>query len=295
MAFHVSVTHWSLLTPFCHQAGAAPWGEKGAQPERKGQELRRWRRNLGPAEVGAEVSGSPKADHGDSGMRTEWKGWGRSEHRPFWIQLSPLCIWTCKLRTFKEASGCRVPPRTRSCSTHVRREWGCGSPSISRCWRSTSTTISISSPSSSPPSCLFTPYQPPNASCSIVLFKVLYGKMFYFSCLLCIMCVRSIVNLWQYSTMELVVSWGPRLTSIDLWKNWTYQPTCGPELVHMQGTYYRRRMTHTLEVPSDSQLGVLNLNSSPSTERVILLKPLWARSSQQWYGQWTCLLAGSTR
>lgn len=71
MAFQVSVTHWSLLTPFCHQAAVVSRGEKGTQPERKGQELRRWRRNLGPAGVGGrEVSGSPKADHGDSGVRT---------------------------------------------------------------------------------------------------------------------------------------------------------------------------------------------------------------------------------
>lgn len=46
-------------------------GEKGAQPERKGQELKRWRGHMGPAAVGGgEVSGSPKADHGDSGLRT---------------------------------------------------------------------------------------------------------------------------------------------------------------------------------------------------------------------------------
>ena len=63
-----------------------------------------------------------------------------------------------------------------------------------------------------------------------VLFKVLSCKIknvfFIFLCLfLCIIRVKSIINLLQYNTIDYV-SWVPRLTLLDLQTNWTYE--CAP-------------------------------------------------------------------
>ena len=33
------------------------------------------------------------------------------------------------------------------------------------------------------------------------------------------------------------VSWVPRLTLLDLWKNWTYKHFIGMQLFYMEGTY----------------------------------------------------------
>ena len=52
-----------------------------------------------------------------------------------------------------------------------------------------------------------------------VLFKILYCmiKMFYFLCLLCIICMGSIINLLEYSSIIAnCVSWVPGLTLLDL-------------------------------------------------------------------------------
>ena len=60
------------------------------------------------------------------------------------------------------------------------------------------------------------------------LFKVLYCKsqnvFFIFCvCLLCVICVKSIINLFQCSTREpTVLVVGPRLTLLDLRTNRTY-------------------------------------------------------------------------
>lgn len=85
MAFQVSVTHWFLLTPFCHRAVVVSRGRRESSQRRKG---RRWsgaegeRRNM----VGAggwererrQVSGTQEsgagADNRDAGIRTVLKG-----------------------------------------------------------------------------------------------------------------------------------------------------------------------------------------------------------------------------
>lgn len=170
MAFQVSVTHWFLLTPFCHQAAVVLRGEKGAQPERKGQELKRWRGYTGPVGAGGgEVSGSPKDDHADSGVRTAWKGRGHSEHRQFWIQLSPLCIWTFELRTFKDVSVCLVPPRNQILC-HPRQVW----LKLQLALRLPLLTIHelyhLPPPPVRNPSCLLTQGQPPDPMPALVLY-----------------------------------------------------------------------------------------------------------------------------
>ena len=59
-----------------------------------------------------------------------------------------------------------------------------------------------------------------DVACGTLLFKVYYYKIknvFHFLCVcfLCIICVKSIINLSQYSTIADYVSWVPRLTLLN--------------------------------------------------------------------------------
>ena len=66
-------------------------------------------------------------------------------------------------------------------------------------------------------SCLFTGCQPLDASCTTVLFKVLYYKInnvFFIFCV-CFLCIICLTVLLQYSVASCV-SWIPRLTLLDL-------------------------------------------------------------------------------
>ena len=60
--------------------------------------------------------------------------------------------------------------------------------------------------------------------------------MFYLLCFLCIICVKSIINLLQYGTVQDCVSWVPRLTLLDL-KSWAFELALKTELVCTLGTY----------------------------------------------------------
>ena len=76
-----------------------------------------------------------------------------------------------------------------------------------------------------------------------VLFKVLSCKIknvfFIFLCLfLCIIRVKSIINLLQYNTIDYV-SWVPRLTLLDLQTNWTYECAPGTRLNLKPCPYYQ--------------------------------------------------------
>ena len=70
--------------------------------------------------------------------------------------------------------------------------------------------------------------------CTTLLFRVLYCKIkkFFCVCFLCIICVKSTINLLQYSTIWLIVL-AAYLGSLY----WTYEPALGTEIIHMQGTY----------------------------------------------------------
>ena len=88
---------------------------------------------------------------------------------------------------------------TRICAISIRCEWTCSLLSISCCWRSFSATISHVSRSS----CLFT-----DASLCMPAI-VLYFSRYYpiklktFFVFSCIICMKSITNLFQYS----ITSW----------------------------------------------------------------------------------------
>lgn len=69
-----------------------------------------------------------------------------------------------------------------------------------------------------------------------MLFKVLYYKIenvLFSVCFLCIVCVKSFINLLKYSSIADCVSWVSRLTF------WTYEQigTERTELIRMEGTY----------------------------------------------------------
>lgn len=77
--------------------------------------------------------------------------------------------------------------------------------------------------------------------------------------------------------------WGLKLITGDL--------AWGPR--EREGVTLNRRMTGDPKVPSDSPLGALNLNpTSPSIERVMLLKRLWASESSAVIQAVNCLLVG---
>ena len=101
-------------------------------------------------------------------------------------------------------------------------------------------------PHPSPPpvsnsSCLFTRCQPLYARCCTVL---LYFSRYYtvrlkmFSLFLCLFSMYYLcekyykpITVWYY--IANCVSWAPRLTLLDLWKNWTNECILGMELIHM--------------------------------------------------------------
>ena len=49
--------------------------------------------------------------------------------------------------------------------------------------------------------------------------------------------MKSIGNLLHYNTIQLIVSWVPRLTLLDLSTNLIYEHALRMELIHMKGTY----------------------------------------------------------
>ena len=92
-----------------------------------------------------------------------------------------------------------------TCAISVRCEWNCSLPSISIADDFSALPSPTSSPSSNHSSCLFTQCQPLYASCTTVLFKVLcceIKNVLFFILIvinlifiLCIICVKSIINL----------------------------------------------------------------------------------------------------
>ena len=80
--------------------------------------------------------------------------------------------------------------------------------------------------------------------CTTILFRVLYYKtknVFFTFCAcflcVCIICVESIINLLQFSTIQpIVLVQVSRLILLDLTTNWTFKHALEMELVHMQGT-----------------------------------------------------------
>lgn len=62
MAFQVSVTHWSLLTPFCHQAAVVSRGGEGNTAGEEG--------------AGAEKMEEKPGASGSGGQRGEWEPQG---------------------------------------------------------------------------------------------------------------------------------------------------------------------------------------------------------------------------
>ena len=134
-------------------------------------------------------------------------------------------------------------------SNYVRPEWNRSLPSVCYCWWFFSSTIShlllqlvtLLACSLAAPVCQV-------LYCTTVLSKVLYCKVqniFFIVCVLlwCIICVKHIINLSQYSTEQYsiadCVSWVPRLTLVDLWTNWAYEHAVGMEL-----SVYRRLPVH---------------------------------------------------
>ena len=95
-------------------------------------------------------------------------------------------------------------------------------------------------------SCLFSQCQPLYASCCTVLlcfsrYQTVRLKMFLFLCLfsMCYLhekcCKPTAVQYdtadGQYSMTADCVSWVPRLTLLNFWRNWTYKRALGMELV----------------------------------------------------------------
>ena len=99
---------------------------------------------------------------------------------------------------------------TRTCAIIVRHEWNSSLPSVSCCWWPFSSTIShllslLQSVTLLACSFHASPCMPA-VVLDYIVFKVLYSKsknvFFIFRvCCLCIICVKSIINLFQYSTV----------------------------------------------------------------------------------------------
>ena len=98
-------------------------------------------------------------------------------------------------------------------------------------------------PTSSSSSCLLIQCQTLDANCTTVLFKALYCEiktpfLHFFYLFFMYYFVKSSINLFTVqSYVTDCLSWAPKLTSWDLWTDWTYESTLGMELVPMWGTY----------------------------------------------------------
>ena len=184
MAFQVSVTHWFLLTPFCHQAAVVSRRGEGRTAREEG--------------AGAEKMEGIHGASRSRGWRGEWEpqGWPRGLWRedgmkgkgPFWTQaiLNPvksslhMNLRVANIQRCEHVSGRTeepepLPPTSRVTETAARPRL----PLLT-----TRELCHLPPPPVRNPSCLLTQGQPPDASSCIVLFKVLHGKMFYFLCLL---------------------------------------------------------------------------------------------------------------
>ena len=121
------------------------------------------------------------------------------------------CLLHCRLILYRWTTGeltlrLRMFKDSNLCSINYRSEWNCNLPSISHCWRSFSSTISYFLSLLQAVTLLACSlHASPCVSAVllyIVLFKVLYCKIKnVFACCLHIICVESIINLLQYSTM----------------------------------------------------------------------------------------------
>ena len=72
------------------------------------------------------------------------------------------------------------------------------------------------------------------ASCSAVLFKVLYYRLKMLSVSVCLWMYYlyyKLITLLYYIASS--VSWVPRLTSLDLQTDWTYEHALGKAFVHI--------------------------------------------------------------
>ena len=109
-------------------------------------------------------------------------------------------------------------------------------------------------------------------------------------CLLCIICVKSIIILLQYSYIADCVSWASRSTLLDLWTNWICKHALGIELIHMQGIYSiqddswaQTKASHPLKL------------SEGGSEAAMVTRPWyaasWALNSMKWMPM-SAVLAG---
>ena len=127
---------------------------------------------------------------------------------------------------------------TGSCAMGVRHEWNRSSPSVSRCWRSSSSTSSHLRQSVS--ACPFTRCQGTgllqryfSRYCTVRLkvISLFFVLVFYVLFVLKYYKPRTV----QYCTVNCI-SWVPRLTSLER-TNRTYECSLRMELVCMQGIY----------------------------------------------------------
>ena len=93
------------------------------------------------------------------------------------------------------------------------------------------------------PSCPFIQYPPLSASCCTILLyfsrqcTVRLNMFIFCVCFLHIICVKSIINLLQYSPTQLICQVGTQADFVELMNKLDSEPTRRTELTCMQGTY----------------------------------------------------------